>query len=58
MSAALSGREPFDEATMLDEHDDYLASHGDELPASATNAGPGQRDAGDAQARLAETSVR
>jgi aerobic C4-dicarboxylate transport protein len=58
LSAALSGREPFDEATMLDEHDDYLASHGEELPASATNAGPGQRDAGDAQARLAETSVR
>ena len=58
LSAALSGREPFDEATMLDEHDDYLASHGEDLPASGTNAGPGQRDAGEAQATLAESSVR
>src|SRR3954447_13258578 len=58
MSAVLSGRDPFDEITMLDEHDDYLASHGDERPADATNAGPGQRDAGDAQAKLAGSSVR
>ena len=43
---------------MLDEHDDYLASHGGDLPADATNAGPGQRDAGEAQAKLAESSLR
>jgi aerobic C4-dicarboxylate transport protein len=33
LERALSGEDPFDEATMLDEHDDY--------PASATDAGPG-----------------
>ena len=53
LSAALSGRAPFDEATMLDEHGDGP----DELPEQATNAGPGQRDAGDAL-RKAATPVR
>jgi aerobic C4-dicarboxylate transport protein len=42
LDAALSGRAPFDESTMLDPHDL-------EEPASATNTGPGQQDAGSAQ---------
>ncbi|MGY1650124.1 cation:dicarboxylate symporter family transporter [Geodermatophilus sp. SYSU D01119] len=47
LSAALSGRSPFDEATMLDD------DHGG-LPADATNAGPGQRDA---QAELRQEAL-
>jgi aerobic C4-dicarboxylate transport protein len=42
LDAALSGRVPFDETTMLDPHDL-------EEPTSGSNAGPGQRDAGSAQ---------
>jgi aerobic C4-dicarboxylate transport protein len=49
LSAALSGESPFDEATMIDDHDDE--------PASGTNAGPGQRDAEAAQRAIASTSV-
>jgi aerobic C4-dicarboxylate transport protein len=55
LSAALSGSSPFDEATMIDDHGGPSDA---ELPADATNAGPGQRDAGDAQRNLAESSVR
>jgi len=51
MSAALSGQDPFDEATMLDDEDEHA-------PASGTNAGPGQRDAEAEQRRLAEDSTR
>ncbi|RBY75495.1 C4-dicarboxylate transporter DctA [Geodermatophilus sp. TF02-6] len=51
MSAALSGRSPFDESRMIDDH-------GDDLPASGSNAGPGQRDAEAATRRLAESSLR
>ncbi len=58
LSAALSGRDPFDEDTMLDDDGHGGGSSDDNLPDSATNAGPGQRDAGDAQAKLAESSVR
>ncbi|MGX5656298.1 cation:dicarboxylate symporter family transporter [Geodermatophilus nigrescens] len=47
LSAALSGQVPFDEATMLDD------DHGD-LPADATNAGPGRRDA---QAELRQEAL-
>jgi hypothetical protein len=36
LERALSGEEPFDEATMLDEHDDY--------PGPAADAQPGRRD--------------
>ena len=50
LSAALSGQDPFDEATMLDEDE-----HG---PASGANAGPGQRDAEAGERELAERSVR
>ncbi|MGY1839702.1 MULTISPECIES: cation:dicarboxylate symporter family transporter [unclassified Modestobacter] len=46
LDAVLGGRRPFDEATMLDPEDD-------EPPASATNAGPGQADAGRAQREVA-----
>ncbi|MQA35330.1 cation:dicarboxylate symporter family transporter [Modestobacter roseus] len=46
LDAVLAGQRPFDEATMLDPHDD-------EEPASATNAGPGQADAGRAQREAA-----
>jgi aerobic C4-dicarboxylate transport protein len=52
LSAALSGQDPFDEATMLDD-DEH--GHG---PASGTNAGPGQRDAEAEERNLAERSVR
>ncbi|SFT50834.1 aerobic C4-dicarboxylate transport protein [Geodermatophilus amargosae] len=51
LTAALSGRAPFDEATMLDD------DHGD-LPDSATNAGPGGRDAEAAVREQAVASVR
>ncbi|MGY1736014.1 cation:dicarboxylate symporter family transporter [Geodermatophilus sp. SYSU D00684] len=47
LSAALSGRSPFDEATMLDD------DHGG-LPADATDAGPGRRDA---QAELRQEAL-
>jgi aerobic C4-dicarboxylate transport protein len=50
LSAALSGQDPFDEATMLDDDE-----HG---PSSGTNAGPGQRDAEAEERNLAERSVR
>ncbi len=54
LDAALSGRSPFDEATLLDDH----GSTGTELPDDATNAGPGNRDAGDALRRQAGSGVR
>ncbi|WP_369254724.1 cation:dicarboxylate symporter family transporter [Geodermatophilus amargosae] len=53
LEAALSGRSPFDEARMLDDH-----GGGGELPADATSAGPGNRDAGDGLRRLAESPER
>ena len=58
MSAVLSGRAPFDEITMLDDDGHGGGSSDDNIPADATNAGPGQRDAGDEQAKLAASSVR
>ena len=53
LERALSGEEPFDEATMIDEHPDRDA----EEPASGTNAGPGQRDAEAAERNLARSSL-
>src|SRR3954469_5002761 len=50
LDAALSGQAPFDEATMLDPEDA-------EEPESATNAGPGQRDADAEQRNLAQRSL-
>jgi aerobic C4-dicarboxylate transport protein len=50
MTAALTGQDPFDEATMLD--DDHGA------PVSGTNAGPGQRDAEAGERALAESPPR
>jgi aerobic C4-dicarboxylate transport protein len=52
LSGALSGERPFDEATMLDEDE---GDH-DEEPASGTNAGPGQRDAGSGERDLARST--
>jgi aerobic C4-dicarboxylate transport protein len=49
LSRALSGESPFDEATMIDDHDVE--------PASGTNAGPGQHDAGSAERKVAAGSV-
>ncbi len=49
LSAALSGQDPFDEATMLDDDE-----HG---PASGTDAGPGQRDAAAGERELAQRSL-
>jgi aerobic C4-dicarboxylate transport protein len=49
LDRALSGDDPFDEATMLDEHDDY--------PASATDAGPGGRDAESAERDVARSPL-
>ncbi|HEY4625924.1 MAG TPA: C4-dicarboxylate transporter DctA, partial [Blastococcus sp.] len=46
LSAALSGEDPFDETTMID----------DEEPSSGTNAGPGERDAEAGTRRLAGAS--
>jgi aerobic C4-dicarboxylate transport protein len=46
--SALSGEDPFDEATMIDDHGDALES--------GTNAGPGRRVAEDGTRGLAETS--
>ena len=57
LSAALSGESPFDEATMLDDDGHGGGSSDDNLPADATNAGPGERDAGDAQRKLAQSSL-
>jgi aerobic C4-dicarboxylate transport protein len=54
LGAALSGESPFDEATMIDDH----GAGPDELPADATNAGPGERDAGDALRKAAAGSTR
>jgi aerobic C4-dicarboxylate transport protein len=48
LSTALSGERPFDEATMLDDHDGE--------PASGTNAGPGQRDAESGERDLARST--
>ncbi|WNV73689.1 cation:dicarboxylate symporter family transporter [Geodermatophilus sp. DSM 44513] len=56
LTAALSGDSPFDETTMLDDHGG--ASPDADLPSSATNAGPGQRDAEAEQRRLAEAALR
>ena len=58
LDAVLAGDRPFDEETMLDDDGHGGGSSDDNLPADATNAGPGQRDAGDAQAKLAQSSVR
>ena len=58
LDAVLAGDRPFDEATMLDDDGHGGGSSDDNIPVDATNAGPGQRDAGDAQAKLAESSVR
>ncbi|WP_448639149.1 cation:dicarboxylate symporter family transporter [Geodermatophilus sp. URMC 63] len=55
LSAALSGRSPFDEANMIDEHGGPSDA---ELPADATNAGPGQRDAADSLRQAATPSAR
>jgi aerobic C4-dicarboxylate transport protein len=52
LDAALSGRSPFDEASMLDDHGSTPE------PAAATNAGPGQRDADAGLRDLADRSVR
>jgi aerobic C4-dicarboxylate transport protein len=53
LDAVLSGQRPFDEATMVDD------GHGGgaDQPASATNAGPGQRDADAENRDLAHRSV-
>ncbi len=56
MAAVLSGDRPFDESSMLDDHGDPGADDED-LPADATNAGPGQRDAGAGDRSLAEKSL-
>jgi aerobic C4-dicarboxylate transport protein len=48
LSKALSGEDPFDEATMLDDHED--------APESGTDAAPGRRDAEGGTRGLAETS--
>ena len=58
LDSVLAGDRPFDEATMLDDDGHGGGSSDDNLPADATNAGPGERDAGDAQAKLAESSLR
>ena len=58
LDAVLAGDRPFDEATMLDDDGHGGGSSDDNIPADATNAGPGQRDAGDEQAKLAASSVR
>jgi aerobic C4-dicarboxylate transport protein len=55
LSTALSGESPFDEARMIDDHGGPSEA---ELPADATNAGPGQRDAGDALSKAAAGSPR
>jgi aerobic C4-dicarboxylate transport protein len=54
LERALSGEDPFDEATMIDEHPDRDVDE----PASATNAGPGQRDAEAAERDLARSSLK
>jgi aerobic C4-dicarboxylate transport protein len=51
LDAVLAGNRPFDEATMLDD------PHGGGDPASATNAGPGQRDADAGERDLARRSL-
>ncbi|SNS17709.1 aerobic C4-dicarboxylate transport protein [Geodermatophilus pulveris] len=56
LTAALSGDSPFDETTMLD--DGHGSPADAEPPSSATNAGPGQRDAEAEQRRLAEAALR
>jgi aerobic C4-dicarboxylate transport protein len=58
LDAVLAGDRPFDEETMLDDDGHGGGSSDDNLPSDATNAGPGERDAGDAQAALARSSVR
>jgi aerobic C4-dicarboxylate transport protein len=50
LERALSGEDPFDEATMIDEHGD--------TPASGTNAGPGGRDAQAEERNLARQSLQ
>ena len=49
LERALSGEDPFDEATMIDDHG--------EPPASGTNSGPGQRDAEGGERDLARSSL-
>ena len=44
LDAVLAGDRPFDEATMLDDDGHGGGSSDDNLPASATNAGPGERE--------------
>jgi aerobic C4-dicarboxylate transport protein len=54
LDAVLAGDRPFDETTMLDDgHGTVDAPH----PADATNAGPGQRDAREHDADLAQRSI-
>jgi aerobic C4-dicarboxylate transport protein len=50
LDGALSGERPFDEATMLDDH-------GEDLPDSGANTGPGGRDAQAEQRDLARRSL-
>ncbi len=52
LRAVLAGERPFDESTMLDDHGDTPE------PNTATNAGPGQRDADAGLRDLAERSLR
>jgi aerobic C4-dicarboxylate transport protein len=58
LDAVLAGRRPFDETTMLDDDGHGGGSSDDaEQPATATNAGPGQRDAREADVELARRSA-
>jgi aerobic C4-dicarboxylate transport protein len=58
LDAVLAGDRPFDEATMLDDDGHGGGSSDDNLPDSATNAGPGQRDAEAGLREVAERSLR
>ena len=58
LDAVLAGDRPFDEATMLDDDGHGGGSSDDNLPASATNAGPGQLDADAGLREAAERSLR
>jgi aerobic C4-dicarboxylate transport protein len=58
LDAVLAGDRPFDEETMLDDDGHGGGSSDDNLPASATNAGPGQRDADAGLREVAERSLR
>jgi aerobic C4-dicarboxylate transport protein len=58
LDAVLAGDRPFDEATMLDDDGHGGGSSDDNLPASATDAGPGQLDADAGPREAAERSLR